>query len=53
MKKIYTVTKDVSASLTKLKKLERHRLIKIAQVDLENVTPKIANTPKQIGRAHV
>ncbi len=42
--KVYSVTKDNSASLPKLKRLENSGLIKIFQVDLENLTKKIKET---------
>ncbi len=42
--KPYSVTKDISANLKKLKILERKGIIKIYQVKIENPTRKIENT---------
>lgn len=44
MSKIYTVTKDISADLRKLKALEKKGVIKVYQVKIENYTKKIKNT---------
>ena len=43
MRKVYIVTKDVSANLKKLKKLKSMGLIKITQVKIETQTAKIPN----------
>lgn len=45
MSKPFTVTKDVSADLKKLKKLERKGLILIKQVKIENVSKKVSDQP--------
>lgn len=45
MKKTFTVTKDVSADLKKLKTLEKSGLIKIKQVKIENVSKKVVDRP--------
>lgn len=45
MNKPFTVTKDVSGDLKKLKKLEKAGLIKIKQVKIENVSRKIKDQP--------
>lgn len=45
MTKPFSVTKDVSADLKKLKMLERAGLVKVKQVRIENVSRKIKDQP--------